>query len=139
MENKGTLVFNISMTKTEAYHKAIVSDNTTASLGSLWDGIVIDRTVKTYELDPDCVHHFIIPTSGKDIVTGECKKCEGRREFRNTFDSILRHHDPMIDRELSISALQNIKETELEKDYVKPLTDLLSFTAPDIDSSPSPA
>ena len=44
----------------------------------------------------------------------------------------MNHHDPLIDRELSISALQNIKEDELEKDYVKPLNDML-------DISPSPA
>tara|TARA_B100000953_G_scaffold297270_1_gene291777 strand:- start:841 stop:1227 length:387 start_codon:yes stop_codon:yes gene_type:complete len=127
---KGTVVFNISMAdvKTEQ-----VSDNVDTSLGNAWEGFDFDiAPIKDYELDPDCVHHFLIPTSGKDIVTGECKKCEGRKEFKNTFESVLKHHDSFIDRELAISALQNIKEDDLEKHYVKPLNDML-------DISPSPA
>jgi|TARA_R110000824_G_scaffold156873_13_gene330141 hypothetical protein len=118
---KGTLVFNISMAKTEQ-----VSDNVGIPLGDAWDSIMY-ADIKTYELDDDCVHHFLIPTSGKDIVTGECKKCEGRKEFKNTFESVLKHHDPMIDRELTISALQDIKEPDLEKHYVQPLKDMLEF------------
>ena len=123
---KGTLVFNISMDR-----KSNVSTDTDTSLGIAWDGFDI-APIKTYECDPDCVHHFIIPTSGKDIVTGQCKKCDGRREFRNTFDSVLNHHDPAIDRELAISALQGIREDELEEHYVKPLNDMVSL-------NPSPA
>ncbi len=125
---KGTLVFNISMASVETEQ---VTDNVDTPLSDAWEGFDI-APIKDYTPDPDCVHHWIIPTSGRDIVTGNCKKCEGRREFKNTFDSVLNHHDPLIDRELSISALQNIKEDELEENYIKPLNDML-------DISPSPA
>ncbi len=120
---KGTMVFNISMADIQTEQ---VSDNVDTPLSDAWEGFDI-APIKTHELDPDCVHHFLIPTSGKDIVTGECKKCEGRKEFKNTFESVLKHHDPMIDRELSISALQDIKEPDLEKNYVQPLKDMLDF------------
>ena len=117
---KGSLVFNISMGKAKTMQ---VSDNVDTPLSVAFD----IAPIKTHELDPDCTHHFLIPTSGKDIVTGECKKCEGRKEFKNTFESVLKHHDPMIDRELSISALQDIKEPDLEKNYIQPLKDMLEF------------
>ena len=120
---KGTLVFNIDMGHVGTGQ---VSDNVDTPLGDIWDSIEI-APIKTHDLDPDCVHHFLIPTSGKDIVTGECKKCEGRKEFRNTFNSVLKYHVPEIDRELSISALQDIKENELEEHYVKPLNAMLDF------------
>ena len=123
---KGTLVFNISVDRTSA-----VSNDASTPLSVAFD----IAPIKTYELDENCTHHFLIPTSGKDIVTGECKKCEGRKEFRNTFESVLKHHDPMIDRELSISALHDIKEPDLEKHYVTPLKDMLEFDS----ISPSPA
>ena len=122
---KGTLVFNIDMGHVGTGQ---VSDNVDTPLGDIWDSIEI-APIKTHDLDPDCVHHFLIPTSGKDIVTGECKKCEGRKEFKNTFESVLKHHDSFIDRELAISALQNIKEGDLEKHYVKPLNDMLDFSS----------
>ena len=128
---KGTLVFNITLGKAETKQ---VSDNVVTPLSDAWEGFDI-ASIKTHELDPDCVHHFLIPTSGKDIVTGECKKCEGRKEFKNTFESVLKHHDPAIDRELSISALQDIKEPDLEKNYVQPLKDMLDFDS----IAPSPA
>ena len=66
---KGSLVFNISMGKAETMQ---VSDNVDTPLSVAFD----IAPIKTHELDPDCTHHFLIPTSGKDIVTGECKKCE---------------------------------------------------------------
>ena len=122
---KGTMVFNISMASVETEQ---VSDDVVSPLSDAWEGFDI-APIKDYELDPDCVHHFLIPTSGKDIVTGECKKCEGRKEFKNTFESVLKHHDSFIDRELAISALQNIKEGDLEKHYVKPLNDMLDFSS----------
>ena len=125
---KGTVVFNITVDRTN-----VVTDNTTSVLSDSWEGFDI-APFKTYELDPDCTHHFIIPTSARDLVTGECKKCEGRKEFKNTFESVLKHHVPEIDRELSISALQDIVEPDLEKNYVQPLKDMLEFDS----ISPSP-
>tara|TARA_B100000959_G_scaffold279937_1_gene340905 strand:- start:1018 stop:1437 length:420 start_codon:yes stop_codon:yes gene_type:complete len=120
---KGTLVFNISVDRTSE-----VSDDIVSPLSDAWEGFDI-APIKTHELDENCTHHFIIPTSGKSIVTGECKKCEGRKEFKNTFESVLKHHIPEIDRELDISGLQNITEPDLEKNYVQPLKDMLDFNS----------
>ena len=76
---KGTLVFNISMDR-----KSNVSTDTDTSLGIAWEGFDI-APIKTYECDPDCVHHFIIPTGAKRVI-GQCSKCKGERWFNNYID-----------------------------------------------------
>ena len=119
MSNKGTLIFNISLDTTSTVEAE-------PTIGEIWDGIEI-APIEDFIPDDDCVHHWILPTSGKKYITGQCKLCQGKREFKNFFESVLNHHDPLIDNELNISALQDIEEPELEESYIKPLEEMVSL------------